>query len=210
MRHPARRRARRVFSLGAGVLLLGIVGGGPWGGPWSASEPTEFVVEPGLLARLQTLADGLHNEIVLCLEGPVRGGVAYADHFEMPTPRESSPMRSSFDPCPDGTLASWHNHPTSNRSADAGRSVGAGSPSRAQRLCVLSETDIATAGRLRYPFVVVAVDAETWCWWTLAEVDAFAEQSIVPGPPAPGRIASRATVSSWSKPGNEAGEAVRE
>ena len=196
MRQPARLRARGVFSLAAGALVLGVVGGGSW----SWRQPTEFVVEADLLARLQTLADGLHNEIVLCLAGPVRGDVAFADNFEMPIPRESSPMRSSFDPCPDGTLASWHNHPSSGGSASTGSAERGSSLSRAQRLCVLSETDIATAGRLRYPFVVVAVDGRTWCWWTLAEVDAFAEQSIAPGPPAPGRIASHAAMPSWSKP----------
>ncbi len=206
MRLPAQGRTRRVFSLAAGAVVLGLLGAGPW----SADDPTEFVVEPNLLARLQTLADGLHNEIVLCLEGPIRGDVAFADTFEMPTPRESSPMRSSFDPCPDGTLASWHNHPTSSPSDSNGLPGRRSSPSRSQRLCVLSETDIATAGRLRYPFVVVAVDGRTWCWWTLAEVDAFAAQSISPGPPAPDRIASHAAMPSWSKPSDTKGTTTQD
>ncbi len=175
--------------LAAGVARIGV----------GASPPTELVIEPDLLARLQTLAAGLQNEIVLCLSGPTRRGVAVARTFEMPTPRESTPLRSSFDPCPRGTLASWHNHPAHPEPelARAGPEVG---DRRARRLCVLSGTDIETARRLKYPFVVVAVDGRTWCWWTLAEVEGFAAQSITPGPPAPGRLADRATPSTWAVP----------
>jgi hypothetical protein len=180
------------------AVLLGVT---VFGSSWVPSQPSELVMEAGLLSRLQTLADGLHNEIVLCLNGVVRGDTAYASDFDMPGPRESTPMRSSFDPCPRGTLASWHNHPSSQRSgafASLGESL---MEKRARRLCVLSQIDIATAERLRYPFAVVSVDADTWCWWTLREVEGFARDSVAPGPPAPARLAGREATSDWSSPG---------
>lgn len=174
--------------------------------------PTELVLELPLLTRIQTLAEGLHREVVLCLTGRVRGNTAIADGFEMPTPRLSTPTRSSFDPCPKGTLASWHNHPP--LAGPAG--VADGSPfgsvaARARRLCVLSQTDIQTAARLRHPFVVVSVDARTWCWWRLSEVDRFAEQAIAPGPPSPERLARADDGAAWARPSTDAatGETIR-
>lgn len=169
--------------------------------------PTELVIELPLLTRLQTLAEGLHREVVLCLTGRVRGATAIIDGFDMPTPRLSTPTRSSFDPCPEGTLASWHNHP---RLAGV-IPVAAASPfdsgdERARRLCVLSQTDIRTATRLRHPFVVVSVDARTWCWWRLSEVDRFAEQAIAPGPPSPERLAHADDEAAWARPSTDVAE----
>ncbi|MDX1578487.1 MAG: hypothetical protein R3266_08380, partial [Gemmatimonadota bacterium] len=60
-----RGRAGRAVPLAAVALLLGLAGGA---GP-SAPPPSELVLDPELLAKLQTLADGLFNEIVLCLDG---------------------------------------------------------------------------------------------------------------------------------------------
>ncbi|MCG8469787.1 MAG: hypothetical protein MJB57_16540 [Gemmatimonadetes bacterium] len=203
------RGRRASFARGFGVAACGLLLGVAAERHLASKDPTKLVVEPQLLARLQTLAAGLHNEIVLCLDGRVRGDTAFASTFDMPTPRESSPTRSSFDPCPPGTLASWHNHPPSVGPARTVRAT-LSAARRAQRLCVLSETDIATARRLGYPFVVVAVDGRTWCWWTLAEVEAFASSSIAPGPPAPGRIASHAAIPTWSKPVRSAGESAQD
>lgn len=163
--------------------------------------PAELVIDLPLLTRLQTLAEGLHREVVLCLTGHVRGGTAVVVDFEMPVPRLSTPTRSSFDPCPRGTIASWHNHPPLAGAAALASGSPFGSTSeRARRLCVLSETDIGTAARLGHPFVVVAVDARTWCWWRLSEVQRFAEQSISPGPPAPDRLARGAEWAAWARP----------
>ena len=44
----------------------------------------------------------------------------------------------------------------------------------------------------------------------LAEVDAFAAQSISPGPPAPDRIASHAAMPSWSKPSDPKGPTAQD
>lgn len=174
--------------------------------------PRELVIELPLLTRIQTLAEGLHREVVLCLTGRVRGDTAMVDGFHMPTPRLSTPTRSSFEPCPPETLASWHNHPPLPGPGVA----AAGSPfdsseDRARRLCVLSQTDIRTATRLRHPFVVVSVDAKTWCWWRLSEVDRFAEQAIAPGPPSPGRLARADGEAAWARPSGHVaeGETVR-
>ena len=178
MRGRMRQRGKRICSVAAAALLLGVSGGSPW----PSSSPSEFMVAPDVLARLQTLSAGLHNEIVLCLKGRIRGDTAFVESFEMPVPRESTPLRSSFDPCPAGTFASWHNHPPSPRPAARGNSsILPESRRRARRLCVLSGTDIGTARKLAYPFVVVSVDVETWCWWSLDEVEGFASRSISPG-----------------------------
>lgn len=166
----------------------------------SPGTPTELVVEPALLSRLQTLAEGLHREIVLCLQGDVRGSRATASDFVMPVPRLSTPTRSSFDRCPTGTLASWHNHP---RTLVDGAATFATSREGSRRLCVLSETDIHTAERLRHPFVVVAVDARTWCWWGLEEVDRFAARAISPAPPSPERITFAGASPTWARPSTE-------
>ncbi len=175
------------------VVALGVYGAARPG-------PTELEIDVGLLTRLQTLAGGLHQEIVLCLDGSVRGRRATAKAFSMPIPRLSTPTRSSFDSCPPGTLASWHNHPRWAGTSPRPVKEGKAGDDRARRLCVLSETDIATASRLRHPFVVVSVDARTWCWWTLEEVDRFAEQAISPGPPAPGRLAHGSAGAVWARP----------
>src|SRR2546427_1183409 len=58
------------------------------------TPPARLVVEPGLLSRLQTLAAGLHNEIVLCLTGTTSGDTAVAGGVSMrppPAPRAPQP-----------------------------------------------------------------------------------------------------------------------
>lgn len=206
-RTPRGRALLRRVIAGPPVLSAAVLAGVMmFGSSWVPRQPSELVVDAALLSRLLTLADGLHNEIVLCLRGAVRGDTAYATGFEMPRPRESTPMRSSFDPCPAGTLASWHNHPPTMRSARLAAPPADAHDKRARRLCVLSKIDIATADRLEYPFAVVAVDGETWCWWTLDEVRRFAADSVAPGPPAPARFASRAGEASWARPGEESGK----
>jgi hypothetical protein len=197
MGREASKRSRTVFRLaiaaGAIVIAMGFAATSVH------RSPEELVIEPELLTRLQTLAQGLHQEIVLCLKGGVRGNRAIVDDFEMPLPRLSTPTRSSFERCPRGTLASWHNHPPGLLAATPMVS-GASEAHRARRLCVLSETDIRTAGRLRHPFVVVSVDAKTWCWWGLNEVDQFAAQAISPAPPSPERIARADGTEAWARP----------
>jgi hypothetical protein len=160
-------------------------------------KPTKLVVEPQLLTKLQTLAEGLHHEIVLCLDGQVKNDVAHASSFFMPSPVHSSSTRSASEGCPRGTLATWHNHPTGGTSEELlslGRlsfqRSGSDPGERSSGLCALSASDVGSASRLGYPFVVISVDASTWCWWTLDEVRAFEREGVARGRPAPNRVAT--------------------
>lgn len=182
------------IGLGAALVLLLAFSQWP-----DRPHPSQLVIEPGLLAKLQTLADGLHKEVVLCLTGETGRDTARAADFVMPAPRLSTTTRSSFDACPEGTLASWHNHPRALQRWRAAAST-TWEARDARRLCVLSDTDIRTADRLRHPFIVVSVDARTWCWWSLSEVERFARESISPGPPAPDRLAGDERVAVWAQP----------
>lgn len=165
--------------------------------PRQPDPPTRLVLDPGLFARLRTLAAGLHHEIVLCLTGSVEGETAVATGFVMPDPHRSDSDGASFGPCPNTPVAIWHNHPLDleERLGMAGSGAPSyarprGDPSVSPRdLCALSETDIRTTAREGYPFVVVAVDGETWCWWTRDQVLALAKRRTARGDPVPGQIA---------------------
>ncbi len=196
IRLRASSRSAPTSAIALALVVTALIGSNALG-----PAPTELVIEPELLTRLQTLAEGLHREIVLCLQGRVSRGRALVNDFVMPLPKLSTPTRSSFERCPRGTLASWHNHPRAMIApAVVGGGARAASTHTARRLCVLSETDIRTAERLRHPFVVVSVDARTWCWWGLSEVDQFAERAISPGPPSPERIARADDATAWAQP----------
>ncbi|MFQ5745839.1 MAG: hypothetical protein ACE5HF_01295 [Gemmatimonadota bacterium] len=147
-------------------------------------EPTRLVIETGLQARLGILADGLVHEIVLCLEGEVRGDTVRASRFTMPEPRVSAPRFALFLPCPSRTLAVWHNHPLQLPIREA--ATGSSRRPRREpvtdplRLCRLSERDLETASRLPYPFVVVAVNADTWCWWSRRQIRSLDRAPVLP------------------------------
>ena len=158
-------------------------------------SPT-LVLDPGLLVRLQTLAAGLHNEIVLCLTGTTSEGTAVATGFTMPDPRLSASDHATFGPCPKETVAIWHNHPLENRSGvisdgAAGFARPRGDPNTtARELCALSNTDIRTAAANDQPFIVVSVDRDTWCWWSRDQVRNLAARKALRGDPVPGQISS--------------------
>ncbi len=162
--------------------------------PEDPERPPHFIIEHALLSKLQTLAGGLHTEVVLCLRGTVHGDTARVTDFFMPEPRLSTSDRSSFYRCPEGTQAVWHNHPTTAPSASTDHWTGLtprlwGEPiSQPRDLCVLSKRDIDTGVRLEHPFIVVAVDANTWCWWGLNQVKRFARQNVSLGHPIPRQI----------------------
>ena len=164
-----------------------------------ATPSPKLVLDPGLLVRLQTLAAGLHNEIVLCLTGTTREGTAIATGFSMPDPRLSASDHATFGPCPKETVAIWHNHPLENRSGAmsdgaAGFARPRGDPNMTPReLCALSNTDIRTAAANDQPFIVVSVDRETWCWWSRDQVRNLAASNALRGDPMPGQIELRAT-----------------
>src|SRR3989449_9407048 len=180
------------LSFNAVIALLSILVLATW-------SPVRLVLDSGLLVRLQTLAAGLHNEIVLCLTGTTTGDTAVATGFTMPDPQLSASDHATFGPCPKETVAIWHNHPLENRSgthsADApGFARPRGDPNMTPReLCALSETDIRTAATSDSPFIVVAVDRDTWCWWSREQVRNLAARNALRGDPVPGQSESRPT-----------------
>jgi hypothetical protein len=146
-----------------------------------------LVIDAGLLARLQVLAAGLHREIVLCLTGSIDGATARATGFEMPDPRVSQAHRAEFGPCPAASVAIWHNHSLAEPVAPS-----RGDPAVKPRdLCALSDTDIQTAAREGPPFIVVGVDADTWCWWSRDQVRKLAAAHALHGAAVPGQLVAR-------------------
>jgi hypothetical protein len=149
-----------------------------------------LVIAPPLLSKLQTLADGLVSEIVLCLRGSKADGFARATEFVMPVPQASTPTRSTVAKCPEDTIAVWHNHSLSSRSA---RGWGAPRtftepPRRPLDLCRLSGQDIETMARSEYSFAVISVDRDTWCWWTNEQVRVLWKAGRSPGYPLAGQF----------------------
>ena len=184
MESPARRSRRGLGSLA--VLALGL------GSPASEGPvtPDRLIIEPPLLARLQTLADDLSREVILCLQGSETDAVAQATDFFMPEPRTSTPTSVSVSGCPEQTLAVWHNHllPGRGTSGGDGPRRFAQPPRRPLDLCRLSRQDIATVARSRYPFAVVSVDRNTWCWWSLEQVRDLWLAGRSPGYPVAGQF----------------------
>ncbi len=150
--------------------------------------PGHLIIEPNLLSKLQLLAGGLHTEIVLCLQGTTEGETAHATEFSMPEQQSSTSKGSVSLPCPRETLAVWHNHPVVDPELLTASPHIRWSRRGPLDLCALSGQDILTADRVGYPFVVVAVDAETWCWWTREQVQDFVRQRIDRGHFSPGQI----------------------
>lgn len=202
----SRRQQRRTSGRAAhgrwvvAVLCLMTLAATPAAGvarPPEPDYPSRLVFDAALLARLRALAAGLHNEIVLCLTGSVGGPTAVATGFTMPDPHLSDSDRAAFGPCPSEAVAIWHNHPLEGRPATAAPAEPAyarprGDPNASPRdLCALSETDIRTAAREGYPFAVIAVDGETWCWWSRDQVRKLAARKALRGDPVPGQIESR-------------------
>ena len=144
----------------------------------------KLVLDSSLHARLGVLAAGLRTEVVLCLTGSSDGPTTVATGFLMPEPKASSAEQATFGSCPATSVAIWHNHPL-----EALREGG--DPNANPRdLCALSETDIRTAAQTAVPFVVIAVDANTWCWWSHDQIHKLDAQHVLRGDPVSGQIQS--------------------
>lgn len=162
-----------------------------------ATDGARLFVDPILLGKLQTLADGLSKEIVLCLTGSVADSVGHATDFVMPAVHISTPTSSSVDACPDETIAVWHNHTLVGTAlARMARSWNSGSqqpraPGLAAELCRLSARDIETLVDSDYPFSVISVDQGTWCWWSQHQVVEFDRADELTGHPMAGQIHTR-------------------
>ena len=165
-------------------------------GSHSPAEDGEarLFVDPVLLGKLQTLADGLGKEIVLCLTGDVSDGFGHATDFVMPAVHVSTPTSSSVDACPEETVAVWHNHSVLGTALAQMTRTWNGVGARVDpagisaQLCRLSERDMSTLVESDYPFAVISVDRDTWCWWSRDQVVEFARTGEPTGPPIEGQI----------------------
>ncbi len=151
--------------------------------PTPGALPTVLVVSERVLADLRVFGAGMQNEMILCLGGVVRGDTAFIERWRMPRLEASTPLsvRVGDDGCdPERDLATWHNHPTGVCTQLAALQMGG---SVGGDLCYLSSTDIRNAIARPTPFQVVHSGRDRWCWWTLAEVRAFADAGLALGHP---------------------------
>jgi hypothetical protein len=173
--------ARSLGPLGFVLLIAGAAGpdaGDSWktGSPGGDPVPVRhLILSSPLLKKLSTLADGLHREVILCLTGETREGEMVAKDFVMPDPARSAAHGASAEKCPAGSVALWHNHPLVRMGPRGlGEGVRVARPNDApgaRGLCALSYTDLQAGRSDQLPFMVVSVDAETWCWWSLQQVE---------------------------------------
>ena len=152
--------------------------------PTLPGPPVRLVLDSSLYARLGVLAAGLRTEVVLCLTGSSDGPTTVATGFLMPEPKVSNAEQATFSSCPTTSVAMWHNHPLE------GLTPGGDPNTNPRDLCALSETDIRTAAHAAAPFVVIAVDANTWCWWSHDQVAKLDAQHALRGDPVSGQIES--------------------
>lgn len=151
-------------------------------------RPTELAIAPDVSARLEVLAAGLHREVVMCLVGTVRGTTARADELHMPVPHASTSTQVVTGPCPRGTVATWHNHPSgatssgppwrARRAGDSASNPDAASSESwaaadGPSTCQPSRRDVATAVRLRIPFLVIGDGAGNHCVHSLTRLEAL-------------------------------------
>lgn len=192
-----RARVKRWFgiwrrSVTLGFVIAAVASGGVLYARNASRLPTQLVIEPALQSKLNLLAGGLHTEVVLCLQGTVSGDTASASSFSMPEPHASTSDGSISHPCPPETLAVWHNHPwvevRTLQNAPHTRRIRRVPMRHSVELCALSQQDIETATRIGYSFAVVAVDSDTWCWWSLGQLRYFADRGIELGPSVPGQV----------------------
>lgn len=149
-------------------------------------SPDQLAISSTLLSKLQTLAGGLHHEIILCLLGDVVGDTARVSEFMMPEPMRSTVGHSSARPCPSGSIAAWHNHPTMSL-APFEPGQGEVDSREPGAMCALSAADLRSADLHAFPFVVISVDRDTWCWWTQTDVARFRAQGLSVAMALPGQ-----------------------
>lgn len=183
---PGRGR-RRVASgrrLRRAGLALGLVAWALASPEPAVLRPSELVIASDVRARLEVLATALQSEIVLCLRGRAQGETGHVTHLYMPVPHASSATAVITGPCPSGTLATWHNHPSSGAGHSRGGTAEAAAKSwvagkdgwsAASGSCRPSSRDVSTAVRLQIPFLVIADGAGNQCVWSLDQLETLAD-----------------------------------
>jgi len=132
-------------------------------------EPTQLHVPRDIRHRLDTLADTLPIEVVVCLTGFVRGDTGYVTGMSMAKLLESTPYTAIAEPCPrPETIALWHNHPTSDR------------PIVLLYQCALSGPDIRKILAEQYEFAVVQPRSTHYCWWTRQQIRQAKDEPYLP------------------------------
>lgn len=152
----------------------------------ATQPPTQLLIQPSLLHRLNLLAAGLDREVVLCLQGAVSGDTAAVDDFVMPDLVTSGVDAVRPLPCGSATIASWHNHPWTGPDSAFGIRTPAD-------FCSLSEPDIRTVVTDSIPFAVVTVgrtNRPVVCWWRRDQVAMNKRVRYLPRFPGQWRVLS--------------------
>jgi hypothetical protein len=114
-----------------------------------------LVFERDIRQTLNSLAQALNKEFVLCLTGHLDDDdTARVTGIVVPSVTASSETSVLFGRCPLGTVALWHNHLPDRKSK-----------TQAHR-CYMSSVDLRSAVMRHYPYWVVQVDDRHICWFT--------------------------------------------
>lgn len=167
---------RRIFPFAA-IVLVWFATAAPQAVPPVVLPPTILNVHREVQNRMNVLAVGLHNEVIICLTGHVADTVAVVTGFFMPRMSVSGPHRSAAQRCPEPrTMAVWHNHvPIALHYPPGCMVVALGGPScfgtlaavtpDPRDMCHMSKVDRHTARELNVPFFIVQISPTVVCWW---------------------------------------------
>ncbi len=128
-------------------------------------NPQVLTFAPHLQHNLGILAEGLANELPVCLTGEIRGDTVILDQIHIPRINHSDTVSTNYDgtTCPKNTLAFWHNHPKPETvTFSDGPNPG----------CWISYTDIRTSTQERRLFEIVQTSRYNWCWFTRLQIAA--------------------------------------
>ncbi|UCF20920.1 MAG: hypothetical protein JSU87_05825 [Gemmatimonadota bacterium] len=138
---------------------------------WSVDEGfRDLVVAPAVSDNLALLFSQFDTELVLCLEGELRGADLHITDFRMPHILASEHGRVQAAGCKrtGKVVGTWHNHPANSRlliSPDAAES---------SRNCYLSRTDIADFLRRKDALIsVVSCAPSVLAYWRRQDVESL-------------------------------------
>ncbi len=138
---------------------------------WSVGEGFgDLVIAPAVSDNLALLFSQFDTELVLCLEGELRGADLYITDFRMPHILASEQGRVQASGCKRSSkvVGTWHNHPAPSRL------LVASDAEQLARNCYLSRTDIADFLRRKDALVsVVSCAPNVLAYWRRQDVDAL-------------------------------------